>query len=235
MRGIAMLFNAYSIRVLILSLIAICISGSVYAENQADSEPEITGTLDVETLYQKGVEANRINDMSEAMRLISLAADGGHSDAQYDLGYLYDKAEENEFAFKYYELSANQGNPKGMFGLAGLYMTGEGVDKNVDLALRWYEQAAQLKYVPALRVVAFYYEKGLGRTLPNFEKSANFYHIAAELGDMDSIRRLIIAREKGELGLSIDANQADFWKNEEARVLKKTAPVSKNSESESKK
>ena len=44
---------------------------------------------DAEGLYQKGLQAYKKNDYSTAMTLFRKAAESGHTEAQYQLGYMY--------------------------------------------------------------------------------------------------------------------------------------------------
>ncbi len=63
----------------------------------------------------------------EAIPLLQKAADMGDEEAQAELGGCYDKGngveQDDEKALKYFRLAAEQGNPKGLYGLGLLYDT----------------------------------------------------------------------------------------------------------------
>jgi TPR repeat protein len=59
---------------------------------------------------------------------------------QYVLGTIYYHKKEPEKAFILYKLSADQGYNKAIHALADLYEYGDGVQKNIDIALDFYRK-----------------------------------------------------------------------------------------------
>src|ERR1043165_8604559 len=63
------------------------------------------------------------------------AAENGNIDAQYNLGYLYEKGEgtekDLEKAFYWYQKAAENGNLNAKYNLGYLYENGEGIERNL--------------------------------------------------------------------------------------------------------
>lgn len=72
----------------------------------------------------------------------------GDVDAQNMLGELYETGEGTESdegpnyekAILYYKKAVTQGHPRAMFNLGALYETGLGVDNNLNLAIKLYNE-----------------------------------------------------------------------------------------------
>ncbi len=81
----------------------------------------------------------------KAFELMKKAADAGHKIAQFSYAY-YNVLYYNNYseAFKYYKLSAEQGNPQSMLKLSYLYKMGLGVEKNFKLYIKYLMMAQQL-------------------------------------------------------------------------------------------
>ena len=163
---------------------------------------------EVQSCFEKAVQARKVGDLPEAMRWLRQAADNGHAQAQVDLGDLLDKAEFNEQAFELYQKAAVQDNIDGMFHLAMLYAKGEGVEKNQQLAMRWFIGAAEAGDARSQNLVARAYEFGKAGIPVNRDKALYWYRRAAENDFRDAVVRLIQVYEKGELGQGIDLEKA---------------------------
>ncbi len=123
--------------------------GAAWADPQAD--------------YQRGFEAYLNQDLIASMDALSKAADAGHAKAQSLLGYIHDKAEENQQAVHYYRLAAEQGDPDGEYGLGTLYAAGEGVERDPAAAVQWLKKASDQGHGAAIDALASaYLEGGLG-------------------------------------------------------------------------
>ena len=110
--------------------------------------------------FERGFKAYQEDDLVVAMSSLEQAAGAGHAQAQTLLGYILDKAEDNEAAASYYRMAADQGNAEGAYWLAALYANGEGLERDVSEAFRWFSFAAEQGYGPAIEVVANAYLEG---------------------------------------------------------------------------
>jgi TPR repeat protein len=142
-------FNYLSGLGAILTLLCVGGGGMAWADPQSD--------------YERGFEAYLKQDLIASMADLSKAANAGHPKAQSLLGYIHDKAEDNEQALHYYRLAAGQGEPDGEYGLATLYAAGEGVERDPVAAVNWLRKAAAQGHGAAIDALASaYLEGGLG-------------------------------------------------------------------------
>lgn len=169
-------------------------------------------TADAEQEYKEGHEKWASGDLIGALPLLRKAADAGHAPAQALYGYLLDEADNDVDAADYYRRAADQGNPDGALGLAGLYFAGDGgLDKNQQAARELLEKAASTGHAQATINLSHYYAIGLG--VGESEKvpaeALKWIQKAADLNDLPSLKRLERAYREGNLGLSIDPKKAD--------------------------
>lgn len=69
-------------------------------------------------------------------------AQQGDAKAQYSLGYLYYyQKQDYAQAFKWYQLSANQGVAEAQAMLGIMYSLGQSVPQNISLAQKWFKRA----------------------------------------------------------------------------------------------
>ena len=90
-------------------------------------------------------------DTNEALKYKLIAAQAGYALAQHDVALLYDKQENFEEAMKWWKLSGDQGHPRALYNLSGLYFQGKGAPKDLSLAYAYYKLS---KLVPPEKVKA---------------------------------------------------------------------------------
>ena len=166
---------------------------------------------DAKTDGDKGIAEYRKGNLIEGMRLLEISAEQGYVQAQVTLAYILDQAEQNQEAFHWYQQSANLNHPAGLFGLAGIYAKGEGIDKNSQKAGQLIRQSALLNHIPAMRAYAYALEYGQLGFSKNNSAAAEWYLKAANSGDEVSMRRLKNAYTLGQLGMPVDPEQASRW------------------------
>lgn len=99
-------------------------------------------------------------DLIAATALWRKAAQQGYAPAQVRLAEILDKAEQDEEAVDWYRKAAEQGNAAGEYGLAVMYVNGEGVGKDPGKARFFLLRAANKNYVPAMLLLAESYKAG---------------------------------------------------------------------------
>jgi TPR repeat protein len=109
-------------------------------------EPDARGRArvalqDVFQLVDCGVPAEDIELLAQA--------DAGDAEAQADIGEMFVSTGRPDAGRYWLELAAEQGHPNAMQCLARCYLSGEGVPKNDDMALRWLADAAARGHVIA--------------------------------------------------------------------------------------
>lgn len=102
---------------------------------------------------------------SEFENTLKLAKQGD-SQAQYELGYMYDEGsgtkENNTEAVKWYLKAAKSGVAGAQYNLALMYENGEGTGKDIQNAITWHTKAALQGNAYAQYSLAYAYEAGEG-------------------------------------------------------------------------
>ena len=167
---------------------------------KADSPDELMSRA--ETAFNRA-------DVISAMSLYRKAAEMGHPPAQSRLAYLLDISESNEEAAKWYGLAAEQGFAEAEFGLAQMYASGEGVERDNERAVELFTRAANQDHAQAIRVLALAYEKGQLGLRVDYDKALLWLNTGVTAGDTWSIKWLSTAYRRGGLGLRIDPQRAE--------------------------
>lgn len=162
--------------------------------------------------FVAGERAYRQGDVRAAIAKLRPLADSGDAAAQALLGEILDRAERDEEAVAYYRKSAEQGNPDGAYGLAGMMAVGEGIAKDPAGARSWFEKAAQAGHEGAVRSLAMAYIEGtlgISAEARQSEDALKWIRKAVDLNIIAAIDRLAKAYRGGEFGLSPDAKMAE--------------------------
>ncbi len=168
--------------------------------------------------YKAGLQAYNRGDVAAAINVLRKGADGGHPPSQALLADILDQSDYNEEAVVYYRKAADHGNADGEFGLGRMYLTGEGVRRDVAEARKWITRAAERGHMQATAALAQAYMKGeLGVADGERQSEAAFQWIkrAAEQSHLPSLEFLALGYRKGINGLAVDVKQAELY---EARV-----------------
>ena len=129
-----------------------------------------------------GEDAYNRENLTVAMALFTKAAEAGYAPAQVRLGEILDAAEFDKNASDWYRKAAEQENPEGEYRLGHMYVAGEGVEKNTEKAVYWFNRAASRNNLLATRMLAQAYRKGeLGLTI-DLERAVRLDERAAALG-----------------------------------------------------
>lgn len=100
-------------------------------------------------------------------------------------------------AFNEFMKNAKGGNMYAQYIIAQLYVSGDGVDKDLREAATWYGMAADRGLIPAQKNLAMMYFTGRG-VLQNFTEAARWFRRAADAGDMRAMASLAELYQKGE-------------------------------------
>ena len=121
-------------------------------ELEKDQEPETMSSAEVESIFQKGMKYYNGDGVKEnkyeAFQLFKTAAENGHAEAQFAVATFYNWGEENVVEedvneeIKWLKLAADNGNAKAQCALGCHYRSGEGVDEDEQLALRYLNMSA---------------------------------------------------------------------------------------------
>jgi TPR repeat protein/serine/threonine protein kinase len=127
----------------------------------------------------------RVKNIYRAADFYRKAAEGGHREAQFRLGWILMKGEAGtanpDEAVKWYTKAANQGHPMAKNNLGFAYERGDGVVKDLNRAFRLYDEAAASGLALAMFNLSSCYEHGKGTTA-DLEKAVTWCQKAANAG-----------------------------------------------------
>ena len=100
----------------------------------------VNAMVDLAMLYYdgRGVKLDR----KKSMQLDRMAAARGDASAECNLGGLYRENGDLDSAFRYFRLAADKGYMEAEMNVGNCYLTGAGVQADIDEAERWYKRAA---------------------------------------------------------------------------------------------
>jgi hypothetical protein len=137
------------------------------------------------TDFQKGFTAFEKGDYATALREFEPLAEQGDADAQYRLGWMYEKGEgvpqNDKTALKWYTLSAKQGNVLAQYNLGVMYRDGQGVLQDDKTAVKWFRLAADQGDAPAQYNLGVMYDNGQG-VPQDYKTAAKWYKLSAGQG-----------------------------------------------------
>ncbi len=127
------------------------------------------------------------------------AAEFGHAEAQYSLGWMHDKGQgvpqDDAQAVVWYRKAAEQGNAQAQFNLGWMYRNGRGVPQSDTEAVKWYRKAAEQGNARAQFNLGWMHDNGKGVTKDE-ATAAEWYRKAAEQGNEKAKAALAELRQK---------------------------------------
>lgn len=106
--------------------------------------------------------------------------------------------------------AANAGDPEALFEIGRRYTDGDGVERDLATAAKWYEAAARAGSASAQYRFANFLEKGNGIPL-DVEKAALWYQRAAEQGNALAMHNLAVIHTSGLIGGKPEMETAIAW------------------------
>ena len=207
-------------------------------ELEKDQEPETMSSAEVESIFQKGMKYYNGDGVKEnkyeAFQLFKTAAENGHAEAQFAVATFYNWGEENVVEedvneeIKWLKLAADNGNAKAQCALGCHYRSGEGVDEDEQLALRYLNMSADNGCLDGMYELAFSYfldylnEK---TTRDNNNKCLSILKMAAQKGHCPSQGLLGEIYTNGWCDVKEDSREAFRW-TKKAAENKRTHPES---------
>lgn len=140
--------------------------------------------------FAAGLDAYQARLYDKAFLLWFPLAEGGHSEAQNEIGALYEAGlgvrQDLDEAFRWYLKSAAQGNPFGQSHLAYCYRMGLGVARNDGRAAFWYDRSAAQGFAYAeynlaeMHVQGLIYPADMPLALSLLERASSHGYAAAD-------------------------------------------------------
>ncbi len=106
--------------------------------------------------------------------------------------------------------SAQMGDSAALFEIGRRFTDGDGVERDLAKAAKWYEQAAAKGFAPAQYRIGNFFEKGHG-VEADAAQAANWYLKAAEAGNVIAMHNLAVLHAEGKIGGEPDMATAFNW------------------------
>jgi uncharacterized protein len=139
--------------------------------------------------WKQGKTQYLAGDKKGAVPLFLKAANAGHPEAMYEMGYLYENgdgvAKDIKQAAGWYRKGAEAGDRKAQRAIGIMYENGTGVPENWIEAAAWYRKSAQANDVIGQYMLGRAYQYGIGVPL-SLTDAITWYDKAAAQGDGDA-------------------------------------------------
>ena len=103
--------------------------------------------------FHKGLAAHKRGEYVTALREWRLLAEKGDAEAQYKLGFMYERGQgvlkNDREAVKWFRNAAEQGHARAQYSLGLRYLWGDGAPKNIVLAYKWWSLSSLLGHQKA--------------------------------------------------------------------------------------
>jgi len=167
-------------------------------------------------LYYDGVAGAIEQDHAKAMEWFVKAADQGHVDGIYSVGWAYLAGEGVERDLtkgaEWMSKAVDKGHGKAMRHLARLLFMGQGVEKDTKRACELLESSASKGDIQSCCMLGKLYMEGIPNEIEKNQKKGFEYLVkAAEAGDAESMHMIAVAYEGGH-GVAKDGDKAKVWR-----------------------
>ena len=177
---------------------AASVSVTADVEEKIGNAAEYDRTESIDELISAGTKyicLNEVRDYSKALSIFNevLARDVNNGNANYWLGYLYDKGygveKDSERAFELYMKAAETGDGSALLAVGESYYLGKGVKKNEEKAFEFYRKSAETGNEYAAYYTGDCYQYGWG-TEENVNEAIKWYKAAADQEYSDAYHEL---------------------------------------------
>ncbi|GAB3325188.1 hypothetical protein GCM10027299_23000 [Larkinella ripae] len=155
------------------------------------------------------INIQKRDELSIAKNWFILASDQGHREAQFELGFLYERESKYGQALNMYAKAAGKEHPDAQYRLAYFYDNGLGTVKEIKTALKWYIQAAKNGNRDAQFTIGLYFKRGIGID-KNSHAAASYFLKAAEQGHPEAYFYIGSCYDYGD-GIEQDKAEAAKW------------------------
>jgi uncharacterized protein len=149
--------------------------------------------------YQDATDAYKRKDYETAYKLFLPLAEQGNTQAQSNLGLMYDKGQgvpqDDKEAVKWYRLSAEQGNATGQYNLGIMYSKGQGVTQDYKEAVRLYRLSAEQGNAGGQLNLGFMYTRGKG-VLQDYALAHMWFNLSGSNGNKQAVKNRDIVEER---------------------------------------
>ena len=147
----------------------------------------------------KGYQALEDQDYKKELHYLSYDASLGDDKAQYNLGIMYKKGlgvpVNNNEAFSWFFLSANQGNILANYALGHSYLKGSGIKQNYKLALKAFKYSALREHPTSRLLIGNMYYQGQG-VIVSYSRAFLWWSLAQDLNIDGASENISIIKKK---------------------------------------
>lgn len=156
------------------------------------------------------------SDYENAVEWLAKAAEKNHMQALLELAMINKNGLNNDStAFYYFSKCANMGNAEAMNEIGCSYLTGSGIEQNVEKGIEWLKQGANMGNANAAENLASIYQIGQYGVKRNKELCLLYWRIGAENGSDECQYNYGMCLKKGK-GVPKDKDAAIKWISEAA-------------------
>ncbi len=156
--------------------------------------------VEVGAAFQRAMAARLNGDFDSLFREMSALAEKGYSQAQFRLGWIYERgigvAQDFAKAREWYAKAMANGNADALARMGLLYEFGLGVEKSFDKAAEYYQRAIREDNASGYAYMGYLYETGKGVPRDR-ERAAELYRIGMEKGNYLAMTRLGFLYQRG--------------------------------------
>ncbi len=180
--------------------------------SKASDQGLVDAQVDLGDFYLEG-RGIPINP-AEAAQLYRTAAEKGNTDAEARLGWIYSHGlgvgmEWGEEALKHYTNAVHGDSGFALWGLADMYLKGNGVSRNHELGMSYLSKAVDKGYAPAMTQLGLLmFARADNSTTEN--QGLEYIHQAARSGDAQA-QYLFMAIHTEGVGVSAWPGRARWW------------------------
>ena len=178
----------------------------------------------------KGWDAYRSGDYSTAFKEWSPLAEQGMTDAQFNIGWMYDNGigvkKSYKTALKWYRLAAENEHADAQYILALMYQKGRGTTRDSRAAVKFLEKAVQQDHTKAQFILGLMYYEGQGVTR-DYEAAIRLFKPAAERGHATAQYNLGYMYQRG-YGVAQNYSRAYMWLSKSASQGIRIAAVNRD-------
>ena len=131
------------------------IKSAIHWFKKASVAGDSLASLNLGLIYDHGIGIS--SDLIQARHWYQKAADLGNSEGLFNFGVFLDEGiggpMDKSAAARAYRLGAERGDARSAYNLALMMARGEGIDKNLDSALKMLERSQKLGYKPAQKLL----------------------------------------------------------------------------------
>lgn len=162
---------------------------------------------------RQGMEAFLEGDHVGAMQFYRKAAEQGYAPAQAKLAAILDRSERNEEALLWYQKATEQNYAEAQFGLGMMYLTDNGVEKDIEKGLTLVHAAAKQGESSAMMAMYHFSNNGDHGMQVDLKQAIYWLEKIASSGNQWAIGEIAGAYRNGGMGLTINDEKASFWES----------------------